>query len=172
MTLICKNIFLFLFAAKLYISFFFFFFQLIHVSNVCLPGGHGGAVAGVFVEAARVWAAEAPRPSAETGVRGDCTSVWVLFPNVSMLCPADGVLFVCAAASGRIFCNVILASSSLGQESFFWVKPSVALGLKIWSIINAWFDLSRINFSASVLLKCFVYQFCDVYSKKFVLIRF
>lgn len=42
---------------------------------VCLSGGHGGAAAGVYVEEARVRAAEAPGSSAETGLRGDCTAV-------------------------------------------------------------------------------------------------
>lgn len=42
---------------------------------VCLSGGHGGAAAGVYVEEARVRAAEAPGQSAETSLRGDHTAV-------------------------------------------------------------------------------------------------
>lgn len=38
-------------------------------------GGHGGAAAGVYVEETCVRAAEAQRPSAETGLRGDCPAV-------------------------------------------------------------------------------------------------
>lgn len=112
-------------------------------NDACLSGGHGGALAGVFVEAARVWAAEAPRPSAETSVRGDCTPVWVLCPNVLMLCPADGVLFVRAAATEHINCTVILASILLRQESFFELSLLLLQG----------FGLSLINFCASVSLK-------------------
>lgn len=121
---------------------FIFFFRTYSCvyNDACLSGGHGGALAGVFVEAACVWAAEAPRPSAETSVRGDCTSVWVLFLNVLMLCPADGVLFVRAAATEHINCTVILASET---RVLFWVKPSVASGL--WSFSNQFLHFSFIK---------------------------
>lgn len=42
---------------------------------VSVSGGHGGAAAGVYVEETRVRAAEAQRPSAETGFRGDRPAV-------------------------------------------------------------------------------------------------
>lgn len=38
-------------------------------------GGHGGAAGGVYVEETRLRAAEAQRPCAETGLRGDCPPV-------------------------------------------------------------------------------------------------
>lgn len=46
-------------------------FQDVSMNNggrVCPSGGHGGAAAGVYMEEARVRAAEAPGPSTETGL--------------------------------------------------------------------------------------------------------
>lgn len=77
---------------------------------VCLSGGHGGAAAGVYVEEARVRAAEAPGPSAETSLRGDRTAVWVPVSTVSTRRPADMFPFVCAAATEHINCSVKAAS--------------------------------------------------------------
>lgn len=133
-------------------------------NDACLSGGHGGALAGVFVETARVWAAEAPRPSAETSVRGDCTSVWVLFPNVLMLWPADGgSLYVLQLLNTLTVLSYWLPSCWDKSPFFFLVKPSVASGL--WSFSNQFLCFSFIKIDH-------VSQYCDVYNRNFVLISF
>lgn len=85
---------------------------------MCLSGGHGWALAGVFVEAARFRAAEAPWPSAETGIWGDCASMWVLFANVLMLSPADSFFFLNATLSECTICIGMLLSACLDQYPF------------------------------------------------------
>lgn len=67
-------------------------------------GGHGRAVAGVYMEETCVGAAEAQRSTTEAGFRGDHTTVWVLsvvccIPSQSMI--TFNILFLLSCVRNR-----------------------------------------------------------------------